>query len=91
MEQNYYYYYLWNKIIIIIIYGTIIIIIIIYETKFTQVGLSKEFQSYLLPKVRAAFPHFPDKSPGDLYAAVNAIKVPSYIRVESDEVRPVHS
>ena len=36
---------------------------------------------------RAHFPEFPDRSPEDLYAAVNVMKHPSYIRVESDEVR----
>lgn len=36
-----------------------------------MVGLSKAFQHYLLPKIRAAFPaEFPaDKSPEALYAA----------------------
>jgi len=32
-----------------------------------------------------------DKSPDDLYAAVNVIKDPSFIRVEADEVTyPMH-
>jgi Zn-dependent M32 family carboxypeptidase len=34
-----------------------------------MVALSEPFQHYLLPKVRAAFPHFPDRSPAEMYAA----------------------
>jgi len=56
-----------------------------------MVGLSGPFMKYLLPKIRAHFPEFPDRSPEDLYAAVNVMKHPSYIRVESDEVTyPMH-
>ncbi|GAB4814416.1 hypothetical protein N2152v2_001462 [Parachlorella kessleri] len=57
-----------------------------------MVGLSKPFAAYLLPQIREAFPEVPaDKSPEDLYAAMNIIKDPSFIRVEADEVTyPMH-
>lgn len=38
-------------------------------------------------QVRKHFPSFPERSPSDLFAAINVIKDPSFIRVESDEVR----
>ncbi len=41
---------------------------------------------YLLPKLRASFPQFPDRSPEELYGAINVMREPSMIRVESDEV-----
>jgi len=52
-----------------------------------MVGLSKPFQRYLLPKLQAIFPDkFSDRTPEDLYLAMNCIKDPSIIRLESDEV-----
>ena len=53
-----------------------------------MVGLSVPFAAYLLPRLAAAFPALPagDKSAADLYAAVNKVRVPSMIRVESDEL-----
>lgn len=52
-----------------------------------MVGLSKPFQSYLLPKLREFFPDFPaDATPAMLYEAQNTIREPSLIRVESDEL-----
>jgi carboxypeptidase Taq len=58
-----------------------------------QVALSLPFSRYLLPKLKEAFPDVisADKTPEDLYAALNQIKVPSKIRVEADEVTyPMH-
>jgi Zn-dependent M32 family carboxypeptidase len=52
-----------------------------------MVALSLPFCRFLLPKLRAAFPAFGEgKSAEDLYAAVNAIRAESFIRVEADEV-----
>jgi len=53
-----------------------------------QVALSRAFSDYLLPKLREAFPGaFPDgKTAEDLYAALNVVRSPSFIRVEADEV-----
>ena len=53
-----------------------------------MVGLSAPFAAYLLPKLAAAFPALPagDKTGADLYAAINKVKTPSLIRVESDEL-----
>ena len=53
-----------------------------------MVALSPAFAEYLLPKLRA---QFPDQIPGstsgsDLYGALNVVKAPSLIRVESDEL-----
>ena len=56
-----------------------------------MVGLSLPFATYLLPKLRETFPQFPEKSPEELYAAINIVKSPSLIRVEADEVTyPMH-
>ncbi len=57
-----------------------------------MVALSEPFCEYLLPKLHAAFPTFPnDKTARDLYEAINVIKDPSLVRVESDEVTyPMH-
>lgn len=58
-----------------------------------MVGLSLPFSNYLLPKLRETFPGAFDesKTPEDLYKAMNIVKVPSLIRVESDEVTyPMH-
>jgi len=60
-----------------------------------QVALSRPFSSYLLPKLRAAFPGaaFSDetKTAEDLYASLNVVRSPSLIRVEADEVTyPLH-
>ncbi|KAI7846262.1 hypothetical protein COHA_000242 [Chlorella ohadii] len=57
-----------------------------------MVGLSRPFAAYLLPLMREHFPQLPtEQSPEDLYAALNIIKDPSMIRVESDEVTyPMH-
>jgi len=53
------------------------------------VALQRPFQSYLLKKLKETFPeHFADSSvtPDLLYGAMNKIKDPSMIRVESDEL-----
>jgi Zn-dependent M32 family carboxypeptidase len=57
-----------------------------------MVGLSRPFATYLLPLLREHFPEIPsDRTPEDLYAALNIIKDPSMIRVEADEVTyPLH-
>lgn len=58
-----------------------------------MVGLSQPFAAYLLPKLKAAFPGVlpDDKTPEDLYAALNVVKERSMIRVEADEVTyPLH-
>lgn len=54
-----------------------------------MVALSRPFQSYLLPKLQEAFPNHNNiqkMSTDELYAAINFVKDPSKIRVESDEV-----
>jgi len=54
-----------------------------------MVALSKPFQSYLLPKLKAAFQsheNIQKMSTDELYKAINFVKEPSKIRVESDEV-----
>jgi carboxypeptidase Taq len=54
-----------------------------------MVALSKPFQSYLLPKMQAAFPehaNIQSMSAEELYKAINFVKDPSKIRVEADEV-----
>lgn len=51
-----------------------------------MVALSLPFMKYLLPKIRKEFPDFPDRTPEELYGAVNVMQHPSLIRVESDEV-----
>jgi carboxypeptidase Taq len=52
-----------------------------------MVALSPPFCAFLLPKLRAAFPSFGEsKSAADLFAAVNAVKESSFVRVEADEV-----
>eukprot|EP00879_Flechtneria_rotunda_P004762 GHRR01005032.1.p1 GENE.GHRR01005032.1~~GHRR01005032.1.p1 ORF type:complete len:544 (+),score=181.25 GHRR01005032.1:157-1788(+) len=56
-----------------------------------MIGLSQPFAEWLLPRIRQHFPQFPERSAADLYEAVNVIKSPSLIRVESDEVTyPMH-
>jgi Zn-dependent M32 family carboxypeptidase len=57
-----------------------------------MVALSRPFASFLLPRLRAAFPQLPaDKSADDLYAALNKVSMRSLIRVEADEVNyPLH-
>lgn len=54
-----------------------------------MVALSRPFQSYLLPKLKEAFPDHQNiqaMSADALFAAINYVKEPSKIRVESDEV-----
>ena len=41
---------------------------------------------YLLPKIRAVLPQFPDRRPEELHAALNAVQAGGLIRVEADEV-----
>merc|ERR1712048_1092557 len=58
-----------------------------------MVGLSLPFSKYLWPKLQAAFPDAfsKERTPDDLYAALNTVKDVSMIRVESDEVTyPLH-
>jgi Zn-dependent M32 family carboxypeptidase len=52
-----------------------------------QVGLSQPFAEWLLPRIKAHFPDFPERSAVELYQAENVMKTPSLIRVEADEVR----
>jgi carboxypeptidase Taq len=52
-----------------------------------MVALGLPFCTFLLPKLRAAFPAFGEgKTADELYAAVNAVRAESLIRVEADEV-----
>ncbi|KAI8464429.1 MAG: putative carboxypeptidase [Monoraphidium minutum] len=51
-----------------------------------MVALGQPFCHYMAGKVHKHFPSFPERPPADLYAAINTIKDPSLIRVESDEV-----
>ena len=53
-----------------------------------MVALSEPFQHYLLPKLRDFFPGqiAASVTPEMLYGAVNVVKNPSLIRVESDEL-----
>lgn len=51
-----------------------------------MVGLSRPFQSYLLPKIKEYFPDFPEVTTEAMYLAQNLIREPSLIRVEADEV-----
>lgn len=52
-----------------------------------MVALGKPFQHYLLPKMQKAFPgKFDGRSAEELYKAINKVRNPSVIRVESDEV-----
>lgn len=58
-----------------------------------MVGLSRPFTSYLLPKMRDAFPDKfgSERTPEELYRAINQISRSSKIRVEADEVTyPMH-
>lgn len=57
-----------------------------------MVCLRPSFSKYLLPKLKESFPHLPaDVTPDQLYAALNVVRTPSLIRVESDEVTyPMH-
>ena len=63
-----------------------IIVLIQFTYYMSKVGLSKSFQTYLLPKIKEFFPAFPDVSSEKLYSALNCIQEPSLIRVESDEL-----
>jgi len=57
-----------------------------------MVALSPPFATYLLPRLKEAFPGKFDKATPDmLFRAANVVQDPSYIRVESDEVTyPMH-
>ena len=57
-----------------------------------MVALSPAFARYLTPLLRESFPQLPaDLSPEQVYGAVNAVKFPSLIRVEADEIQyPLH-
>jgi hypothetical protein len=55
-----------------------------------QVGLGQPFAEWLLPKIRAYFPDFPDRTAQELYQAENVMRTPSLIRVEADEVGGGH-
>jgi Zn-dependent M32 family carboxypeptidase len=57
-----------------------------------MVGLSQPFAKYLMPKLQTSFPdNFADRTPEELYAAINSVKDVSMIRVEADEVTyPMH-
>jgi len=67
-----------------------------------MVGLSREYSAYLLPRLAKSFPDSAfaeaaaaggDEAGGAerLYGALNALRVPSYVRVEADEVHyPLH-
>eukprot|EP00242_Pyramimonas_sp_CCMP2087_P016560 CAMPEP_0198204252 /NCGR_PEP_ID=MMETSP1445-20131203/7647_1 /TAXON_ID=36898 /ORGANISM="Pyramimonas sp., Strain CCMP2087" /LENGTH=555 /DNA_ID=CAMNT_0043876041 /DNA_START=119 /DNA_END=1783 /DNA_ORIENTATION=+ len=57
-----------------------------------MVCLRPAFSEYLLPKMKASFPQLKqDATPQQLYRALNVVKTPSLIRVESDEVTyPMH-
>lgn len=39
-----------------------------------MVALGRPFCAYLMPKIREAFPAFPDRSPDELYAAQNVLR-----------------
>ncbi len=52
-----------------------------------QVGLSLPFAEWLLPRIKAHFPDFPERTAAELYQAETVMKTPSLIRVEADEVR----
>ena len=56
------------------------------------VALSRPFAAFLLPRLRQAFPQLPaDRTPDDLYAALNRVATRSAIRVEADELNyPLH-
>jgi len=53
-----------------------------------MVGLSEPFQSYLLPRLKEYFPDVipAEATPEMLYRALNTVKFPSMVRVESDEL-----
>ncbi|KIZ02696.1 carboxypeptidase Taq [Monoraphidium neglectum] len=52
-----------------------------------MVALGLPFCKYMTAgKIRKHFPAFPERPASDLYAAINVIKDPSFIRVEADEV-----
>lgn len=57
-----------------------------------MVCLRPSFSEYLLPQMKARFPQLPrDATAEQLYAALNVVRTPSMIRVESDEVTyPMH-
>ena len=52
-----------------------------------SVGLSRPFCAYLRPKLQAAFPQLDAGRGGEaLYRAANAVRLPSLIRTEADEL-----
>lgn len=53
-----------------------------------MVGQSLPFMTYLLRKLREAFPEQvpADASPGELFRAINKLREPPFIRTEADEV-----
>lgn len=57
-----------------------------------MVCLRPSFSKYLLPRLSKSFPQLPkDATPDQLYAALNVVRTPSMIRVESDECTyPMH-
>mmetsp|Transcript_28741 Transcript_28741/g.39724 ORF Transcript_28741/g.39724 Transcript_28741/m.39724 type:complete len:556 (-) Transcript_28741:269-1936(-) len=57
-----------------------------------MVALHPAFSEYLLPQLKSTFPQLPSSaSAHDLYSALNVVRKPSLIRVESDEVTyPMH-
>ena len=53
-----------------------------------MVALSMPFAEYLLPKLSEKFPdQIGNRTPEDLYRALNVVKMTNLIRVEADEVR----
>lgn len=56
------------------------------------VALSPAFATFLLPKLREAFPQLPaGRTADDLYAALNRVSTRSAVRVEADELNyPLH-
>lgn len=57
-----------------------------------MVALSEPFAAYLTPLLKKSFPQLPsDLSPEQVHGALNVLKVPSFVRVEADEVQyPLH-
>lgn len=58
-------------------------------------GLTRSFASYLAKKINEHFPNEegaePTAQPEALYVALNAVKEPSFVRVEADELSyPLH-
>ncbi len=50
-----------------------------------QVGRSREFWEFWLPRAVHYFPHLANRTPAELFAAANRVR-PSFIRVEADQV-----